>query len=199
MSETQPDWFTNLVAQLKQDKRKTMILAVLAVVGLIMGAKALLGGKASAAKAQAAVASVLSTSEEITRTQAQSSSPQGSEARRQKYIEGIDRRITRDLFAARLDVFPAVEPVPTPVQPKVATTEPAVEVDPAELQRQAILNESRSLVLVSILEGDSSAVIINDRLLKVGERINDFEVVEISADSCQVRQKDVTVTLVLKQ
>lgn len=195
-----------LLDELKRDKKKSAVLAVLTVVALVMGIRALGSGTPAPAKAMIAapplssagsIAAAQSVSTPAGNADLSSSGEVLSEQRREQYIFSIDRRINRDIFAVKLDQFPLQAAVV--IQP--AASEPASQpaVDPAVAQRQEILAQAELLALQSTICGKAPTAIINDRVLTTGDSIQGFTVVDIQDQACVVRKNDVTLTLNLKK
>ena len=195
-----------LLDELKRDKKKTAVLAVLTVVALVMGIRALGSGTPARAKAMVAApplssvgstASAQSVSTPAANADLTSSGELLAEQRREQYIFSIDRRINRDIFAVKLDQFPLQASVV--VQP--VASEPASQpaVDPAVAERQETLAQAETLALQSTICGKVPTAIINDRVLTTGESIQGFTVVDILDQACVVRKNDVVVTLNLKK
>lgn len=83
-------------------------------------------------------------------------------------------------------ILPAAAPLPLePVEPAPAAAAPEAE---AHLPALRLRGLSRS--------GSRSWAIINDRMLKVGDRIEDAEVVEILSDRVKLKRGDTLFTLV---
>lgn len=197
---SQPQWAQKLVQDLKRDPRKAIILGVLTIVGVWVGAKAIFKG-GNPESANAAVASAVNTSREIARTDSTPIADASQDARRDQYLRQLNRKVDRDLFALKTELFPLAEPVsvtPTIVATAPTTTQ-ASQPDVADIERKAIVAQSELLRLQSVISGPSPTAIINDHVLRVGEWTNDFQVVAIADNSCVVQKKDVRVTLELKK
>lgn len=188
-------WTQNFVDELRRDKKKTVILSVLGVVGLIVGIRAIGGSSLpEPAAAMTTVGNGLNKAEMV--SQAPAGDLAARDDARTRYIEQIDRNIQRDLFALNLSIFPMQEI--EVAKPQVTTTKP-VEVDAAEVERRTIEADAKSLSLLSTMVGPNSTAIVNNTVLRIGEKINGFEIVAITADSCLVQRHDVQVKLVMKR
>ena len=82
-------------------------------------------------------------------------------------------------------ILPAASLPPEPAEPAPPSAAPEAE---AHLPALRLRGLSRS--------GSRSWAIINDRMLKVGDRIEDAEVVEILSDRVKLRRGDTLFTLV---
>lgn len=184
------DLISRFTDELRRDKKRAAILGVLGLVGVVVLVRTVGSGDSLPPPAAAAVAPVVSVGNSA---DASAKTARLGEDRRDKYIHQIDRKITRDLFEMDPDRFPLAAPVAV-VKP--AASQPAAPaVDQAELARKAILLQSARLMLQSTAVGDSPSAIINDKVLRVGQSIMEFQVVEIAEGTCVVVKNDVTVRL----
>lgn len=185
-----------LVVELKRDKKRTGLLCLLLAVGLFVGGKAIFKSSGSPGSASAAVCAARTTSDEIARSERSAGERTAAdESARDKYIEQINRRISRDLFRVNLDIFPLLEaPVIKPAPGTDTTTAPA-QPNPEEVKRQTILAQAKALSLMMTVSGKTPTAVINDRVLRKGEWINDFEVADITDHSCTVQKEGVQVVL----
>lgn len=191
-----PNWVQTLVEELKRDRRKALLLAILAVVGGAVGVRTFWKGS-SPAPAGAAIPALTGTGRDLARSDP-SATTDARDARWEQYLRQVDRKITRDLFAMNAEMFTLLEPVTiTPVAAAGLPTATASAPDPAELQRQAIHAEAKKLELQSVIFGVKPTAIINDHVLRVGDSVEeyDFKVVQITEQSCVVQKQDVLVTL----
>jgi hypothetical protein len=186
-----------VVAELSRDKKKTIILSVLLLVGAIMGARLLLSG---GGPAKASASPMVTVNGSPTTTVKASPDPTNREAkakaRRDQYIKEMDGSITRDLFAADITLFPVKHVEPVKVMP---TTTSAPSTAREDEQRRTIQVEAQALVLESTMLGDSSIASINGKILRVGDNLGGFQVLEITSRSCVVRKKSVTVVLEIRK
>ncbi len=201
MNETQrnvPDWKQRLAADLKRDKKKTVLLAGLVLVAAAVALRSL----STEAGPEAAVGAV-GEAAATPAPQGTAATPPRLEAPDKLAMHqalGQERKITQDLFKARLEMFPADETAkvdPTPMattQKALPTTGPSA----AELEEAAIRAQATNLTLQSTMISETSTAIINGRVLRKGEWINNFEVSEILPRSCIVTQGKVKVVLEMK-
>ncbi|HDZ22789.1 hypothetical protein LCGC14_0321040 [marine sediment metagenome] len=188
------DWVQRLKTELVRDKKKTITLTVLALVAVVMAARFLQtkGGPATArAETVAVVDSEVSDAEELALSVAKDLRIHESD----EYIKHIDHTITRDLFAFNQDHFtplPAAAVETTDEQtPAAAETTGPPPID----WQEVITRQSRDLVLQSTINSDIPIVVINGRVLGLGDVIDGFKVVRIDAGLCLLEKKSITITL----
>ena len=112
----------------------------------------------------------------------------------------MDGTITRDLFMVNPELFPPKHPdevKPAPTTTSAPATAPATDV--RELEQKLVHSEAQDLELESTMVGQCSIASINGKILRVGEWLSGFEVVEITTRSCTVRKKGVPVVLEIKK
>jgi len=195
---------TRLVAELKADKKKAGLVVVLIVVAMFMGIRlAVKAGGKTASAASTPSASVLPGAGKKTGGSAGGALGGGPAAsktygqRREKYIRNLDRTIVRDIFEPDAQLFPlAVKAAGANRQQAVATSHP---VDKKELQEQLTRREAASLKLQSTIVGDVPTAIINDKVLRVDDWIDGFQVIKITSQSCVVRKDKVEIQLSIDQ
>lgn len=189
------DWVQRLKTELGRDKKKTFILTVLAIVAVVMAARMLRtkGGPATATAETVAV---------VDSRQAGDAQEQALSVARglpihesDEYIKHIDHTITRDLFAFNQDHF-----TPVPTAPVETTDEdtpaPAETTRPPRIDWQEIITrQSRDLALQSTINSDIPIVVINERVLGLGDVIDGFKVVRIDTGQCLLEKKGIKVTL----
>jgi hypothetical protein len=191
-------WKRRLVAELKRDKKKTVVMLALFVVVLIVVAVRIIGNDGPT-RARAAVAPTVVPS---------TPAPQGpspmvniepmqhaEDAPNDDYIKRVDRTIRRDIFVPDLDQFPPQEPA-AEVKPVVTTTP---SVDEEETKVRGVIAQAQALVLQSTILCQDPTAVINGKVLYIGNQISGFEIVEIRARSCDVRKDGVTITLSMKE
>lgn len=188
------DWVQRLKAALARDKKKTIILTVLVLVGVVMAARLLRtkGGPATAtAETVAVVDDQAGDAEELALSVARGLLVHESD----EYIKHIDHTITRDLFAFNQDHFTPVftTPVETTDEPTAA---PAETTSPPRIDWQEIITrQSRDLALQSTINSDIPIVVINGRVLGFGDVIDGFKVVHIDAGQCLLEKKGIKIML----
>ena len=97
--------------------------------------------------------------------------------------------VDRDMFTPDPVYFPPKQK-PRPVAVATPVDEEAAR---REAERKAVQAQARALTLQSTMVG--SAAIINGQVLRVGDWINGFQVVEIAVRSCTVEKSSMRVTL----
>jgi len=186
------DWRQRVTAELKRDKKKTMILAILLLVAAIVLGRTLLTGVAPQQANAAGVDAVVQVPE-----------PPGEfvEPARQdraavrEYINQLDHSVDRDIFAMNRDFYPPEVPSERPELLGQAETDADQQY---KAQQQLMQAQARALLLQSTMISSRPTAIINGRVLRVGEWINGFEVVEITPRSCVVAKNDVNIILHMK-
>lgn len=191
----EPDWHTRMVLELRRDKKKTVILGALVLVGAVLAGQIIVSqsgpSKTSAAQQVTATAKVAVTP--LTRSGGIGGLPPGASAR-DKYVAKITPGITRDLFRIRAGLFPLSVPVRAPVIIKVATTQPAKINKGAERKRKIknlaalVRIQARSLDLRSTILGSCPMAIINGKLLRINDRIEQFRLIAITSRTCEVEK-----------
>ena len=197
-----PNWKQRLMLDLNRDKRKTAILGVLVVVGVFLGMRAIVNRGATAGAEPVSVASVpqaaaapsasrgaaglKATGEEI---------PDG--VRSERYVQQMGRSIKRDIFAPNTDFFPPERQVSAVTRDANALATKPVE-DERELERQAILAQARAMVLQSTMTSTTPTAVVSGRVLRVGDWINGFQVLDIAPRACTLEKKGVRVTLEMR-
>lgn len=182
-------WF-----ELRKDKRKTTVLAALLVLVAVLGLKLTVSGPQSS---RAAEADDVATVPDITAVR-ESLSSEGRSAEdspRAEYIRSIDRDITRDIFQPKLGAFGA--------EGEASGTEGLVEADDGqdieEARRRRVQAEANALRLQSTAVSATSTAIINGRVLREGETINGFRLVEIKPHTCLIEKEGVRIRLRMRR
>ena len=208
------DWKQRFVADVKRDKKKAAIMAALTVAAVVVVGRVLL--KQSSPKPARAVSAAPDSSGST------SGSPgagpvvaaltggavRDRRARRDEYLATMDRRIERDLFKPNLEYFPLATGS-SRVTVEAGTTGlgwfDEVRLYVVEQQRaqdrrlahiQTVRAQAGALSLTSTMVG--TAAVINGRVVRVGDLIGGFEVVEVGASSCTLVQGQVRVKLHMK-
>ncbi|MCL2701112.1 MAG: hypothetical protein FWE88_05405 [Phycisphaerae bacterium] len=184
-----------LFAELKRDRRRLAVVAVLLAVGIVVAVRAmiLVGGPVSAQAASKRPAAAKSIA-------AAESQSHPTTAERAEYISGINRNLTRDLFQPNEKFFP-IPPAPTPrvkESPVVMTTTAPSEDVHQEVLRRHTLAEARALKLHSTMSGSRTVASVNDQMLSVGDQIAGFRVTDIQSGSCTVEKNGVSVLLTIE-
>ena len=179
--EAPPDWRTRMSLELRRDKKKTAILAVLALVCSVLGGR-LISGRLSPAKASASQGAAPTAMIVTTAARAMSPGAPGFGASaRDKYIANIKPGITRDLFWFNAKAFRRIRQVE---KPKAPTTQPVKRDRAAENKKRiagirvaAQERAEKQLIVQSTIAG---AAIINGKLLRKNRSIGGFKLVAVS-------------------
>ncbi len=183
------DLTAKLFAELKRDKKKSAIMISLLAVGLVLVARLALSrpGPAPAAAETTAQAPSRSVPAEADASVLDSFN---LDVDPDTYIKHMDRTVTRDVF------FPAAEHFP------VAGGEGRLggrSGDGFGFRRDAILKDGREMILESTLLSDPPQAIIAGQLVRIGDQINGFQVVEIQSRSVTLLKDGVRINLEMKQ
>jgi hypothetical protein len=188
-NNTQIGVWRRFVLELKHERKKAAVLSVLTVVAIICVVRLLSQNKPAAAQASTIAVPAKTVAAAHTLTPI-ASAEKNSPALRE-YLSQAGRKITRDIFAANLELFPP--------DPEMAVGEAPVEKpQPAVNVEQVIRAQAQSLTLQSTMASSTPTAIINGKVLGVGDWISGFQIVEITARSCKVMQNNVVVVLEMK-
>jgi len=192
-----------MARELGRDKKKTFILASLALVGLIVGVRTFMKDSGTP-EAVAAVAPVEAVGGPDPMTaqfgpdlvMAIQSDPE-ADHRTDEYIKTINHDITRDLFGFDGSYFtPIAAEAPESVSGDPGSGEPTTKPAAAAIDWGAIIaQQSARLTLQSTITSDVAIVMINGRVLGLGDVIDGFKVMEITSGACCLEKRGFRVTL----
>lgn len=190
-----------LVNELRRDKKKATILAVLLVVAVVIVLRLVMSGGPAPAKAvtRAPAAAKAAKAAKADKQQAQASelieAPDASTANQERdaYLKELDRMIDRDLFQPTTSVYGAA---PSNQTQKRSGMPPAM-ADLAN-RREQVETAAEVLKLQSTVVSDIPTAIINDQVLKAGDQIEGFTVLAISPRSCIVEKDAIRLVLELR-
>lgn len=204
-----------LVAEIRRDKKRTIILAALLAVGGIMGVRLIvkhgLPGSASASVSSVEGSGILPPVEDQASDFGDSlPASADNDTRREQYLMSLDRNITRDLFTAHLDFFPrssskavAADRAPagpgwfTDVRKRVLAKQQAESEHLARLH--AIRAQARELSLTSTILGGSPAAVINGQVVRKGQMIGGFRLESVGSDRCVLSRDGMRVDLMMEE
>lgn len=190
---SQSDWKQRLLAELRRDKKKTAILSLLLVAGLVVGARQaskLLGPSQAQASAGSALLYPSGKADSVP-----AAAGAAEQDRKGAYIRQADRQITRDVFAVRLDLFAPDETV----EPVKVTPASAPSVDEEQAKTRRVANQAQILALQSTVTGENATAVINGNVLRVGEQVHEFRILEIQDQSCVIEKDGVKLTLTMRE
>jgi len=199
-----PDWKRKLTSELKHDKKKTIILSVLVVFAGIVGGRMLIT-QSSPSKAKASQDTALESSEDdalntratvIARAKADARSKTNAE--RKRYLTKIRHDFYRDIFKPNANYFPPATGDVKPVKSADVVNEHAEKERLRRIEIQVIRAQAQALALQSTILSSQPTAMINDRVLRVGDWINGFKVIEIHSRSCVVEKRNVKIRLGMK-
>jgi len=185
-----------LIADLKRDKKRTYLLAALAVVALIMAVRLVLApsGPSKASAGSAAGPALVQAAP----VQQPAPSPSQEAAPKTDRLRRADLGVSRDIFRPNVEFFPLARAIHISGK-NDPNSSPLSEDDMAmnalEAHRQAVKSQAMSLSLEGTIVSDRPTAMINGRVLSVGDRVNDFEIVEITSDGCVVAKEGERIKL----
>ncbi len=188
------------IAELRHDRRKATVLAVLTVASFAALGNMLLGSS-TPARATAEILppanydSALAQTPELDMFDDMLAAKE-PQSRHQAYLKQAGHEIVRDLFEPNPEFFPP-EQTPSESRPTVLAEES--EHDAVQSHRRAILADAQALVLQSTVISSTPKAIVNGRLMAVGEKINGFEMVAVTPRKCKLSKKGVIVVLKLSK
>ncbi len=185
-----------LLAEVRRDPKQASILGALALVLLIIGVREVAKRSGSPSTASAATARTTggaATLRKPANATHVSGLPKGQGQQAGSSMPVAKAPVDRDIFTPNVAYFPAQEKVkPSTVVSYTTVIDPNAQAAAAKLQVQA---QAKALSLQSTVVGAVPTAIINGRVLQVGDRISEFQVVEIASRSCQLEKSGIRVVL----
>jgi hypothetical protein len=181
------DFKSRLLQELKRDKKRAAVLALLAVVGLIVVGRLVLKQVGSAA-AKDSPPPVAASDPSVANRGWQ---PGGRETRHDDYLTQIDTTIKRDIFAPPDQYFP---PVAAPKKEVAIVNGQTME----KAEKEIIEKDAAAMTVESTILSSIPKAIINGQLVQVGDTMNGFRIVEIASRRVTLERNGVTVTLEMK-
>ncbi len=195
---TNPNLKDRLLAGLRRDPKKTAILGVLALVLLIVGVRevARRAGSPSAGSAATVRASDAGGATSLRRpanTVQAPSLPKGGNRQGDSSAATQRAPVDRDIFTPNVAYYPVEEKAkPSTVVSSTQVIDPTAKAEAAKREVQA---RAKALSLQSTVVGAVPTAIINGRVLRAGDWISDFQIVEINSRSCQLEKSGIRVVL----
>jgi len=191
-----------LMAEFARDKKKAVILIVLALVAVFFVGKLLLKSSPTSATAATNPTTVTPPGDATPPSRgADNIAAQVFSAKNPKgqVPKSVSRKITRDIFMPDPSVFPYVKKTVN-ANGEVKVVENAETKRQAELKRKKALIEKQAaeLHLESTITGRVPTAIINGHVLGLDGVINGFRIVKIGSKACQVKKDGITVDLIMK-
>jgi hypothetical protein len=198
-----PNWKQRLTAELKRDKKKAAILGVLVVVAGVVGGRMLIS-RESPPKARASVKAEAVQAPRPAEPTAwpsltappRAAAPQ-TRTERQRHLQQLQYDFHRDIFEPNLDFFVPADASANRTSPE-AVADQDEEAQQHEAEVQVIRAQAKALMLQSTMLGAVPTAMINDRVLRVGDWVNGFEVVQIGSGECVLEKNGVRVRLEMK-
>ena len=193
-TQKQWTWQERLIAELRHDKKKAVLLGVLAIVAGVLILQQLAGASpaetsASVTPVQPSASSSAASSDEVLASAAHARALTDAARRRNEYLQAMDRRIERDLFVPNSQYFSPRQEVDA--KEPVGESPELVEQE----RRNAIRMQAKALTLQSTIVGSVPTAVINGHVLRKGDWVGGFEVTGVQPRSCTVRKDDVSVVL----
>jgi len=183
-----PSWSHHLIGGLLADRRKAAALIVVVIVLVVVVGRIVMR-QAGPANVRADDTATADTGQSGPAADAPPTHPtrQADPARR-----WAKAKITRDIFRINEALLP-----PDDGNGATPTIDNGGADGSEEFQQRMrrIRAEAADLVLQSTIVGTSPTAIINDRVVRVGEKIGGFRVIEVTARNCVVEKDEVKVRL----
>jgi len=195
---TNPNLKGRLLAELRRDPKKASILGVLVLVLLIVGVREVARragspGAGSAATPRAGGAGGEAGLRKPVNALKAPGPPKGGNRQADASGPGAKLPVDRDIFTPNMMYFPVEEAAkPSKVVSAAAVIDPNAK---AEAARREVLARAKALSLQSTVIGAVPTAIVNGRVLRVGDWINDLQVIEINSRSCQLEKSGIRVVL----
>ena len=186
--EKKPSWHHRLVGGLLADRRKVAALIVaVTVLGVVAGR--IIVRQAGPANVRADETATVNAGQSGAGTDAP---PTHSTRQADPAGRWAKAKITRDIFRINEALLP-----PDDGNGATPMIDNAGADGSEEFQQRMrrIRAEEADLVLQSTIVGTSPTAIINDRVVRVGETIGGFRVIEVTARNCVVEKNEVKVRL----
>ncbi len=180
-----------IIAEIRHDPKKTVVLSVLFLVAGFLVLRQLSGGSPEEASARTPKVRRVQSNQPSPAVSVESERDRQARNLRREYLEAMDREIRRDLFVVDVERFCPVDgDKPKPVELTPEQRE--------QLRRKKITEAAGRLVVESTMVGASPTAMINGRIYRVGDRVDGFEIQAIGPRSCTVEKDDVRVVLQMK-
>ena len=193
-----PNLKDRLLAGLRRDPKKASILGVLALVFLIVGVREVARRTGSPSAGSAATSRAPdaggATGLPVPANALQAPGLSKGGNRQGDSSTAIQKApVDRDIFTPNVAYFPVGEKTePGTVVSSTQVIDPTAK---AEAAKQEVQARAKALSLQSTVIGAVPTAIINGRVLRVGDWISDFQVVEINSCSCQLEKSGIRVVL----
>jgi hypothetical protein len=190
MKSTTPNLKDRVLAEVRRDPKKVSILGALALVLLIIGVREVVRRGGSPATVRASDATSLRKPASAVQAPALA---KGRDRKADSPSPTAKATVDRDIFTPNVAYYPVEEKAkPTTVVASAQVVDPTAKAEAAKLQVQA---QAKALSLQSTVVGAVPTAIINGRVLRVGDWVSDFQIVEISSRSCQLEKSGIRVVL----
>lgn len=179
-----------MLAEMRRDPKKASILGVLGAVLLIISVREVVRRSGSPAPARAFEATSLRKPAGEARAPGLA---KGKDRQRERSLPIAKATVDRDIFTPNVAYFPVEEKAkPASLVASAQVVDPTAKAEAAKLRVQA---QAKALSLQSTVVGAVPTAIINGRVLRVGDWVSDFQVVQISSRSCKLEKSGIRVML----
>jgi len=190
---TSPKLKDRLLAEVRRDPKKASIMGVLALVLLIIGVREIARRSGSAATARASDGAGTTSLRRTASAVQAPGLPKGLGPRADSSAPVQKATVDRDIFTPNVAYFPVEDKSkPATVVSAAQAVDPTAKAEAAKLQVQA---QAKALSLQSTVVGAVPTAIINGRVLRVGDWVSDFQIVQINSRSCQLEKSGIRVML----
>lgn len=180
-----------LLAELKRDKRKTAVMATLLLVAVALTGRLILRAD-KPATAMAARTAVSQTPRQQDRTAVVEVSDV-SQPGKERDLGPVNTTITRDIFVPNPAYFPPAE-----AKPVTVSEQPRPGMDDLAAERAGIQAQARQLALQSTVLSAVPTAIIEGQVLREGDFINGYRILEVGSRQCTLEKNGVKVVIEMK-
>jgi len=206
-----PTWQSKLNEVIRRDPRKAGILGVLLLVLVVMTGRLMLTGKTEPSPATASTV-VTATGPGTDTPNLKAPGKKNTSVAMQRWLNGSSARITRNLFAVRLDYYPqssAKGPIsPTKQSPDEdkSPEQAADDLKDKQSRLQAMQQRAKQLKIQSTMMSAQPRALINGQLVKEGDFVTSdpgegqatFKVLKIEPRRIVVEHEGVRLEILMK-
>jgi hypothetical protein len=194
---TSPKLKNRLLGEVRRDPKKASILGVLALLFLTVSVREIARRVGSPSSGSAATARACgaggATSLHRTASGVQAPGVPNAQDRADSSAPVAKATVDRDIFTPNVAYYPVEEKAnPNTVVSAAQVVDPIVKAEAEKLRVQA---QAKALSLQSTVVGTVPRAIINGRVLRVGDWVRDFQIVQINSRSCQLEKSGIRVML----
>jgi hypothetical protein len=181
-----------LLDELKRDKKKAAVMAVLLAVAIVLFARLLLKKPSPAQVTAAPVPAARSETPPVASAKPLSPSSEDvpADTSRDEYLRQLDTSIKRDIFAPPESYFP-------PGQSGKRSYRP-ITGGKTDVEKESVWNEAKALTLESTVLSVTPRAMIDGQLVRVGDWFRGFRVEEIRSRSVTLGKDGISVSIEMK-